>query len=316
MPRPRADKGASANSQFNPRDRTAYKVWREKKLRRSLEHPLEAIDVENLRMLSAQELQKISASISTRNLAIFNTGQDSTKGDIVELGKQLGLSRLDGNLCSDEDNISSITVARAKGKGTYIPYSNKPIGWHTDGYYNKIPKQSIHSFILYCVSNALKGGSNRVIDHELAYIHLRDLDPRYVEALSHPKALTIPPNEQEGKIIRPEQTGPVFSTLGCSQFLHMRYTIRQRNVIWREDPILHEATHALKEFLNSDDSRIFDLTLQPGQGILSNNVLHMRTSFEDASNNSQKRLLYRARYFDRITLNRGASNLCSTSATY
>jgi hypothetical protein len=37
--------------------------------------------------------------------------------------------------------------------------------------------------------------------------------------------------------------------------------------------------------------------LEAGQGLLCNNVLHTRSGFNDGE---QSRLLYRARYFDRI----------------
>ena len=39
-------------------------------------------------------------------------------------------------------------------------------------------------------------------------------------------------------------------------------------------------------------------TLAPGQGLICNNVLHDRTGFHD---NGPARLLYRGRYYDRIT---------------
>jgi hypothetical protein len=40
-----------------------------------------------------------------------------------------------------------------------------------------------------------------------------------------------------------------------------------------------------------------DERLQPGQGLIGNNPLHTRTGFE---NGTRQRLLYRARYYDRI----------------
>jgi hypothetical protein len=50
--------------------------------------------------------------------------------------------------------------------------------------------------------------------------------------------------------------------------------------------------------LASDDSHVFRLTLQPGMGLVCNNVLHDRAGFIDDP--LQPRLLYRARYLDRI----------------
>jgi len=40
--------------------------------------------------------------------------------------------------------------------------------------------------------------------------------------------------------------------------------------------------------------------LRAGQGIICNNVLHSRSAFTDAADSGQVRLLYRARYHDRI----------------
>ena len=40
--------------------------------------------------------------------------------------------------------------------------------------------------------------------------------------------------------------------------------------------------------------------IDSGQGLLSNNVLHDRSGFEDDADSAKKRLLYRARYYDRI----------------
>jgi hypothetical protein len=40
--------------------------------------------------------------------------------------------------------------------------------------------------------------------------------------------------------------------------------------------------------------------LQAGEGLISNNVLHNRTAFEDGP--GHRRLIYRARFYDRIDL--------------
>ena len=43
-------------------------------------------------------------------------------------------------------------------------------------------------------------------------------------------------------------------------------------------------------------------TLQAGEGLLRNNVLHCRTAFVDAEKSGAKRLLYRGRYLDRLKI--------------
>jgi hypothetical protein len=50
----------------------------------------------------------------------------------------------------------------------------------------------------------------------------------------------------------------------------------------------------------ADDEKVAKVALSAGQGIICNNVLHNRTGFEDSE--QQKRLMYRARYYDDVTL--------------
>ena len=110
-------------------------------------------------------------------------------------------------------------------------------------------------------------------------------------------AMTIPENRQDDKVDRPERCGPVFMSTACGN-LHMRYTARKRNVIWRNDSDTQLARIVLDNILKSDIPYIFRATLQPGQGLVSNNVLHNRSGFNDAD--ESPRLLYRLRYYDRI----------------
>jgi hypothetical protein len=45
---------------------------------------------------------------------------------------------------------------------------------------------------------------------------------------------------------------------------------------------------------------VFALRLAGGQGLVCNNVLHNRSAFNDAPAPGRGRLVYRARYFDRV----------------
>lgn len=171
------------------------------------------------------------------------------------------------------------------------------INWHTDGYYNTAEKQ-IHALNLHVVQRAANGGENALMDHEIAYLLLRERNPDYIRALMEPEVMTIPARVGGGKIARAEQTGPVFS-ITPSGNLHMRYTIRVNNVIWTEDPLTRKALICLEDILNSDSPYIYRGLLEPGMGLLSNNVLHDRAAFTDDL--EHKRHYYRARYFDRLT---------------
>ena len=78
----------------------------------------------------------------------------------------------------------------------------------------------------------------------------------------------------------------------------MRYSARKRNIRWRDDDVTRAARDFLSELLNAEDGPVFRYRLQPGEGLISNNVLHNRTAFSDGA--GQQRLLYRARFIDRI----------------
>jgi hypothetical protein len=74
-------------------------------------------------------------------MAIYtsNTVGDADKEIPRQLGRQLGLVHLDSHWLTDDDAISPISVRGAEERGErreFIPYTDKPIRWHTDGYYN------------------------------------------------------------------------------------------------------------------------------------------------------------------------------------
>jgi hypothetical protein len=171
--------------------------------------------------------------------------------------------------------------------------------WHTDGYYNT-PEQQVRAVILHCVRPAAKGGENLLLDVELLYIALRDYEPALIAALQHLEALTIPANRQGGRELRPARSGPVFSSEPVSDpgsgTLHMRYSARQRNIIWRDDPDTRRAVMVITEMLAGDHPGKLRVRLAPGEGLISNNALHNRSGFDG----DRGRLLYRARYYRRV----------------
>ena len=181
----------------------------------------------------------------------------------------------------------------------YIPYSNRRLLWHTDGYYNP-PERRVRAFVLHCVSPAASGGENALLDPEIAYLLLRDANPEHIRALMQPDAMTIPANTEEGGEGRPAQTGPVFSIDPATDCLHMRYTARTRSIEWKADAATQSAVQALERLLADDSPYVFRYRLAAGEGLLCNNVLHNRTGFADAADKGVSRLIYRARYHDRI----------------
>ena len=289
---------------FNPFDLgqdQAYRIWRDWKLEHAptrLEQLL--VEIRNPAHLTPAEALAILDRCAHTNMALYacDPGSEQDKDIPRALGQAFGLERLDHNLLADEDAITSLTVNDAGEHPHYIPYTNLPIQWHTDGYYNA-PDLQVRGLILHCVHPAAAGGANDLLDHELAYIYLRDANPDYIRALMQSDAMTIPARRDAHGIARDARSGPVFSVDPRHQTLHMRYTARHRNIQWKADPLLDAARQRLRELLDSDLPFILRGRLERGMGLICNNVLHTRRGFADYPG-LPPRLLYRARFFDRI----------------
>lgn len=285
---------------FDLNPTAAYMHWRARKLATQPRQASELIvDVADPRALQADERQALLQRCAVANMAIYRSPiLVEDKSLPVLLARQMGLHRLDGNWLADEDGISPIAVAAPVGdRPAFIPYTNRPIKWHTDGYYQP-DERLIHGMVLHCVRPARSGGETALMDHEMAYIALRDANPDWVSALMAPDAMTIPERLDDDGVARPAQSGPVFSVDAQSGALHMRYTARTRSIVWKNDERTRQAVAFLAQLLNSNSPQVFRLQLAPGMGLVCNNVLHDRTGFDDDP--SQPRLLYRARYLDRV----------------
>ena len=278
----------------------AYAAWRQRKL--ALPAPTEAtllVEIKDPRSLTPNEHAAMMARIRQWNMVLYASAALVADPEIPrQLGEQFGLTQLDVNWLADEDGVSKISVQEGGTREAYIPYTNRPIKWHTDGYYNP-PQRLIRGMLLHCVHSARAGGDNRLMDHEMAYLLLRDQDPEFIRALMQTDAMVIPERVDEVDGIRPQQAGPVFSVDAASGRLHMRYTARTRSIAWKEDGVTRAAVAALETLLAQPSPHIVCARLAPGMGLLCNNVLHDRSGFTDDP--QHPRLLYRARYLDGIT---------------
>lgn len=88
-------------------------------------------------------------------------------------------------------------------------------------------------------------------------------------------------------------------TLDPNGFLHMRYTARAVSIEWKSDAATKNALAALERILAEPSLYVFHGRLEPGMGLVCNNVLHTRTPFADSPRH--KRLIYRARYYERVS---------------
>ena len=286
-------------SPFDLNNTEAYLRWREWKLAAA---PLSVneliVEVHDPRALTPIEHAALVERVRRSNMAIYASPLHDADTEIPRLlGAQFGLKHLDANWLAGEDGISEIRVFDNGTRQNYIPYTDRPIKWHTDGYYNP-PERTIRGMVLHCVRNASSGGENQLMDHEMAYLLLRDANPRYIHALMQADAMTIPDRVDETDGVRTAQSGPVFS-VDTAGNLHMRYTARTRSIEWKQDAETLAGVTALERLLASDTPHIFKAHLDPGMGLLCNNVLHDRSAFTDAPG-QPPRLLYRARYLDRM----------------
>ncbi|WP_303907848.1 TauD/TfdA family dioxygenase [Thiohalomonas denitrificans] len=288
-------------SPFLLQNEVAYLRWRDAKL---VDYPQGAaelvVEIRDPRRLSRAEHDEVLRRIRKTNMAVYTSGVggEADKGIVVALGAALGLNRLDANWLADDDGITSLTINPAGPRPKYIPYTNRPISWHTDGYYNP-PQRQIHGLLLHCVEPAATGGQNALLDPEIVYLLLRDENPDFIRALMQADAMTVPPGTNSEGGYRGSAVGPVFSVRPDGN-LHMRYTARKRNIEWKDEPAVHEAVSRLRAIYEGDSPFVFRARLESGMGLVSNNVLHDRSGFDDLPS-APRRLIYRARYYDRVS---------------
>ena len=130
---------AQTGAAFNLADEGAYLAWRAAKLAcfpRTLAELV--VEVRDPRALSSGERQALLERCERANMAIYAgpARGDADKEVPRRLGLQLGLRDLDPNYLADDDGISPLAVAERSTRGEFIPYTNRGIKWHTDGYYN------------------------------------------------------------------------------------------------------------------------------------------------------------------------------------
>ena len=285
---------------FELDNNSAYLQWRKHKLAHAIIDTSKLIvEIRDPRSLTKAEHAALLERCRRSNMVVYATHTDTVDEESLrQFGLQFGLASLDANWLAGEQGITRITVSTEEGqRQAYIPYTDRAIKWHTDGYYNP-PERQVRSFVLHCVHSAGQGGENRLLDHEIVYLMLRDSNADFIRALSTADAMTIPERTDEQGVARAAQTGPVFSVDPTTGALHMRYTARTRSIIWKQDAITLAAVAALEKLLASDLPHIHGLRLEPGMGLLCNNVLHDRAAFEDDT--TAPRLLFRARYHERI----------------
>ncbi|MCB1520513.1 MAG: TauD/TfdA family dioxygenase [Hyphomicrobiaceae bacterium] len=300
---------APMSRHFDLANQKDYLAWRDEKLAR---YP-RSVDVLKVALgdigcPSGEEKARITDLARRANMAIYMTTADAAsladaspealRPAMRAFGRAFELDIAEAHRSAENEGIVAIEVADTPAKRGFIPYTTKALSWHTDGYYNQ-PEEAIGGMLLHCVRPASQGGVNALLDPEIAYIRLRDRSPALIAALMHPEAMSIPESVEDDGSVRPVSTGPVFIIDAECKTLTMRYTARTRSVFWRDDDETRAAVAMLNELLSEQqEPLILHYRLAAGEGLISNNVLHTRTAFEN--DGGIGRLLYRVRYTNRI----------------
>ena len=279
-----------------------YIGWRKRKLDGYLFSANDCmVEISDPHQLSQGERVKIADIVNRNNFFFYHYHDNKQNHDGYQsICKQLGLTDKIGNPGANADQVTVVSqISQDAVHRKYIPYSDKPLRWHTDGYYNDV-SDMVRGFILHCDQRAQTGGDNAFLDPEVLYIQLKDKDPDWITALEQPTCFTIPENKEGSVEIRPAFTGPVFHHDMYSHSLYTRYTERRRHISWCEDENTKSALQFIRESLASENPWATTVTLQPGQGVICNNVLHCRNAFTD--DQAKPRKLNRIRFNNRISI--------------
>ena len=246
-------------------------------------------EIQDINHITSEEISNIKGKIKKFNFCVYkSTVGLHNQADLVNFARSIGMKTYDTNNIHNSP-VSLIMSLESGNAVNYIPYTNKQLNWHTDGYYDEKP---IFSWLLHCEEPAYSGGENYLLDHELA---IREYIFKYdnLDSLSRSDALVIPGNV-EAK--RDETKGYICDSDNVYKRFHMKFSMREKNMKLNEQS--KTAFMRMKKIIK-EDCKKYCLTykLSKNEGIVSNNILHGRNSFEDGK---VMRKLYRIRSYERI----------------
>ena len=268
--------------------RNNYKLWANKKLEgfsKKIDDLI--VEIKNPNSLSKSEKNIMSKTINQHNMVFFQINKETIdlKSSIKALGAQIGLGDYEIDSKSDSGGLTEIKIhTNIESNTEYIPYTDKKLNWHTDGYYNN-DKNLILSWLLFCKTQSGNGGVNKYMDHEIAYILFNE-HFNNISDLMLSNTYRIPKNELSG---REAVDSPIFSFINSK--LHMKFSMREKNIIWNDKS--KEAANNLKDIIKNAERYHITHKFLEGQGVITNNIIHMRTSFTNLE--KKNRLLYRLR---------------------
>ncbi|MCY4150472.1 MAG: TauD/TfdA family dioxygenase [Gammaproteobacteria bacterium] len=295
------DSSPAASGAFS--NNRQFLSWKKQKLNGyGAEYTNTPVNIADPFRIREDEYNHLVEQVQRRNFVLYRLNPEYSESPqaIMALCRQLGLVSTIGNPESGKNHISCITdrTQDPENFSRYIPYTTKPLNWHTDGYYYP-ENRKVRSFVMHCVNPAESGGENSLIDHEMLYIQMQEQAPDLIACLSLPDTLKIPENIDQGQTLRDAFEGPVYS-LDENDHLYMRFTQRKHHIIWKQDPKVSQAIETLNALLSGPLLGKMTILLAKGEGILCNNIVHCRHAYTDSESKKVKRLLYRIRFNERI----------------
>ena len=272
----------------------AYRQWSASLPAINCDRP-EFIQLSPLEPLSHGLRQSLVEKVLNTGLVCYQwTSQPGDHAEAVRhLHQQIGLFTNDQGVLQNSENLSLLRDLGGTRQGRFVPYSNKTLNWHTDGYYNSVENE-LRCFTLHCISAAADGGELRFLHPHRLLVAQYEHAPDTVAALTHPAAITIPANRDTEGHDRPDRTTPVWFVHDDGR-LGLRYTTRLRNISWR-DTATRDAMMQLSRLIDRLQAQQLSIRLLPGQGVICSNLLHCRAAFVDSPD--QRRQVLRGRYLE------------------
>lgn len=281
-------------NRFNLDTDKDYTKWREEKLAAYPKNIGDlVVELGDMTAITNDEKNKILETVELANMCIYTAGSAQlTMSSLLTLGEQLGVTHTDSS--TRHSKSDELTDSGILGKA--VPFTTRQCRWHTDATYYGSDK-TIQALFLLCKQPALEGGKNKVLDHEILYIHLRD---------NHPEALATLMNKNCFKYKNPKTGeiseglgGKVFWTNSDGQLCH-RFSFRKMDMAWSDESDVIAAKETLETLILNGSEYEIEGRLESGMGLISNNVLHTREKLVDSNDPAEKRLLFRARFYDRV----------------
>jgi hypothetical protein len=281
-------------NRFNLNSNDDYLKWRDEKL---AAYPKDVgglvVELSDMTAITPAEKSKILETVELANMCVYTAGAAELEASsLLALGKQLGVANTDkSSRHSQSDELTDSGILQRA-----IPFSTRHVNWHTDATYYGSDK-TIQALFLLCKRPAVEGGSNKVLDNEVLYIHLRDKSPDALAILMNKNCFKYK-NPATGEISE-HLGGKVFWTNADGHLCH-RFSFRKMDMAWSEENDIAAAKKVLESLISDESEHVIEGRLESGMGLISNNVLHTREKLVDSDDAAKKRLLFRARFYDRV----------------